>query len=541
MSATVEEGRRGDLLLGTTPRLLRTSARRYGDREAILDSDGDGPLRLSFTELHTRVEQLAAGLIALSVRPGDRVAIWAPNSWRWIAAALAVHSVGGVLVPINTRYKGDEAAYLLRKSGARLLLCVTGFLGIDCLELLRRAAEPPELDATVVLAGEAPPGAMDLLTLLRRGQAVSSDEVARRADAVRPEDPLDLLFTSGTTGRPKGVLCTHGQTLRAFLDWSDRVGLVAGDRYLAAMPFFHTFGYKAGWLAALMSGATLLPQPVFDIDAILARVAKDRISVLPGPPALYQSLLARPDLGDHDLSSLRLAVTGAAMIPVDLIERMRRELGFRTVLTGYGLTEATGVTTLCRDGDDPVTVAKTSGRPIPGVEVRVVGEDGQPLPAGAPGEVLVRGYTVMSGYFEDAAATALAIDAEGFLHTGDIGVLDAAGCLRITDRKKDMFIVGGFNAYPAEIENVLLQHAGVLQAAVIGIPDERLGEVGMAFVVPRPEARLDAEALYTYCRPRLANFKVPRRFALVAELPRNASGKVLKDVLRERAARERVC
>jgi acyl-CoA synthetase (AMP-forming)/AMP-acid ligase II len=268
---------------------------------------------------------------------------------------------------------------------------------------------------------------------------------------------------------------------------------------------------------------------------VLARISRERVSVLPGPPTIYQSFLSHPDREQHDLSSLRLAVTGAAAIPVELVRRMRSELGFETVITGYGLTEASGIVTMCRHDDDPETIATTSGRAIPGVEVRCVDDAGKEVPRGQPGEVLVRGYNVMRGYFEDPAATAEAIDAEGWLHTGDIGVMNERGYLRITDRKKDMFIMGGFNCYPAEIENLLFEHPEIAQAAVIGIPDERMGEVGMAFVVPRPGANPTPEAVIAWCREHMANYKVPRRVEIVDSLPLNASGKVQKPLLRERA------
>ncbi len=312
------------------------------------------------------------------------------------------------------------------------------------------------------------------------------------------------------------------------------MGLRASDRYLVVAPFFHCFGYKAGLLAAWMVGATVLPHAVFDVDAVLERVVADRITVLPGPPALYQSILAHPGRRGRDLSALRLAVTGAASIPVVLIERMRDELGIGTVLTGYGLTEACGLATLCRQGDDALTVATTSGRAVPGVEVRVVGAAGGALPAGEPGEVVLRGYNVMLGFLDDP--TDGVIDADGWLHTGDVGVMDAAGNLRITDRIKDMFIVGGFNAYPAEIEAELCRCPGVAEVAVIGVPDARLGEVGMAFVVPLVSTELDPAALHRWCREHMANFKVPRAFSIVASLPRNASGKVTKGDLRAQAA-----
>ena len=473
---------------------------------------------LGCRELVARVHDVARGLVARGLGRGDAIAIWAPNSVRWIVAALAVHSIGGVLVPINTRYTGDEAAHVLARSGARLLITVDGFLGMHPVAALAGSeTKQPALETIVIADGPVPDGAIGWADLVARGGGA-----AFRPAAVGADDVCDLMFTSGTTGKPKGVPCTHGATMRAFGDWAELVGLRADDRYLVVVPFFHSFGYKAGWLAALLAGAVVLPQPVFDVDAVLARVARERVTVLPGPPTLYQSLLAHPARGGADLSTLRLAVTGAGNVPVDLVRRMKSELGFATVLTGYGLTETTGVATLCRAGDDLETVANTSGRAMPGVEVRLADD----------GEVLVRGYNVMRGYLDDPVETAATIDADGWLHTGDIGAMDGRGYLKITDRKKDMFIVGGFNVYPAEIEGVLAVHPEIAQVAVVGAPDERLGEVGVAFVVPRPGATPVPEELIAWSRERMANFKVPRRFELVSALPLNASGKVLKVELR---------
>ena len=332
-------------------------------------------------------------------------------------------------------------------------------------------------------------------------------------------------------------MTTHAQNVRVFGDWSDAVGLTAGDQYLVVNPFFHAFGYKAGILASFMRGATIRPEAVFDVDRVLDRIANERISMLPGPPTLFQSLLHHPRRADADLSSLRLAVTGAAAIPTSLIVAMRDDLGFESVVTGYGLTEACGTVTMCRADDDPETIATTSGRAIPGVEVRVIDEVGNPLPPDSPGEIVCRGYNVMVGYFEDPDQTAETVDDAGWLHTGDIGTLDERGYIRITDRLKDLFIVGGFNAYPAEIEATLVTHPAIAQAAVIGSPDERLGEVGMAFVVPRPGASVEESELIAWSRERMANYKVPRRVEILDALPLNASGKVLKIDLRQLAAR----
>ena len=525
------EGQRGDLEFATLPGLVKTAAERHGDRVFIEDET----TQISFKDLAEKVEEATRALISLGVEPGDRVAIWAPNCWEWIVAALSIHSAGAVLVPVNTRYKGQEAAWLLNKSRAKALFTVTGFLATDYVALLEAASVPtPNLAHTVVLRGHAPDETESWAAFLERAAATSREDARTRADSVRPEDVCDILFTSGTTGHPKGAMASHGQSLRAYRDWAHVVGLCAEDRYLVVAPFFHCFGYKAGWMAALLVGATVLPQPVFDVAQVLARIAPDRVSMLPGPPALYQTMLARPDLKEHDLSSLRLAVTGAAVIPVSLIQRMRDALGFETIITGYGLTESTGIATMCRFDDDEETIATTSGRAIPGVEVRVVNDAGQSVDANEPGEVVIRGYTVMGGYFEDPEQTAATINADGWLHTGDIGVMNERGYLRITDRKKDMFIVGGFNAYPAEIENTICEHAAVAEVAVIGVPDRRLGEVGLACVVVRSDSTLESDELTRWCRERMANFKVPRRVELVESLPRNATGKVMKFVLRER-------
>jgi acyl-CoA synthetase (AMP-forming)/AMP-acid ligase II len=316
--------------------------------------------------------------------------------------------------------------------------------------------------------------------------------------------------------------------------WTDVVGLREGDRYLIVNPFFHTFGYKAGWMSCILRGATTVPFQVFDVPKVLDAVQRERISVLPGPPTLLQGILDFQDRASYDLSSLRLTVTGAAAVPVRLIERLRDEMTFETIITGYGLTETTGTAAMCRHDDDPDTIANWSGRAIPDTELQTVDDAGSPVAVGEPGEVVVRGYHVMQGYFEEPDETAATIYSDGWLHTGDIGVMDARGYVRITDRKKDMFIVGGFNAYPAEIENLLLHNDQLAQAAVVGVPDDRLGEVGMAFVVPRPDVSIDPDAVIRWARDNMANYKVPRYVEVVDALPLNASGKVLKYELRER-------
>jgi acyl-CoA synthetase (AMP-forming)/AMP-acid ligase II len=477
--------------------------------------------------------------MASGIEPGDRVAVWAPNSFRWIVAALGVTTAGGVLVPVNTRFKGAEAAFILARSGARVLFTVRGFLDTDYPEMLAAAGVPlPALEQTVLLAGDPDAGTNDTAIgwdeFLARGHAVTGDALDARIAAIGPDDPSDVVFTSGTTGSPKGVVMSHAQALRAYLDWCDWADLRAGDRYLMVNPYFHIFGYKAGILAALMRGATMFPQTVFDAGVVLEVVERERITVLPGPPTVYQSLLDHPDHTTRDISTLRLAVTGAADIPVELIRRVREELPFERILTGYGLTEA-GTVTGSRPDDDFERIATTVGVPWEGFEVRTVDETGAETAPDSPGEVVIRGDTVTCGYLDDPEATATAIDADRWLHTGDLGTFDVDGYLRIVGRIKDMFIVGGFNAYPAEIENLLGRHPRVAQAAVIGVPDDRLGEVGMAFIVLRPGPPIEPAEIIEWSRAEMANFKAPRFVEFVEEFPLNATGKVVKDELRARA------
>ncbi len=515
--------------IATIPQMLALSAERHGANVAI----DDGGVRLTYVQLHQQTLRAARALIALGVQPGDRVAVWAPNIHEWIVAALGIQMAGAVLVPVSTRMKGLEAADVLQQSEARVLFCIGDFLGQYFPRLLE-GHELPSLRHRIVLraGGQAHDGTLDWESFLAQASATDDSTLAQRIAQVRPDSLSDVLYTSGTTGRPKGVITTHSQNLRAFECWTGVLGMRSDDRYLIVNPFFHSAGYKAGWLAALIRGATIVPHQVFDAQQMLNRIAKERISFLLGPPTLFLTLLAHPQALDFDLSCLRVAVTGAASVPPVLVRRMRDELGFRIVVTAYGLTECCGFATICDPEDDVETIANTCGHAIPGVEVRCADAQGRTVAPGESGEVLVRGYNVMQGYLGNDAATREAIDADGWLHTGDVGVMDERGYLRITDRLKDMFIVGGFNCYPAEIERLSSAHPAVAQIAIVGVPDERLGEVGRAFIALRPGASLAVEDFLGWCRANMTNYKVPRYVDIVPALPLNAAGKVDKNALR---------
>ena len=510
----------------TLSALVTRAARMFGTRKAITDGD----TRLNWVEVDAQRRIVARALIGHGIKKGDRVAIQAPNIYEYVIAAMGILTLGAILVPLNTRFKGHESGDILRRSGARILFTVTGFLDTDFPGML--AGEVlPDLERIVLLRGESA-GLTNWSQFKAEADAVSDDKVDAYAALVQPDDIADLMFTSGTTGKPKGALHTHRQDISCYETASGIYGLTADDNFLIVPPFFHSFGYKSGWLVSVIRGAHMMPALTFDIDRMLPQIEQERISVLPGPPTVFHSLMVHPRRKDYDLTSLRLAIIGASTIPVELVRKTYSELKFRSVLVGYGLTENTALVTITRSEDDPIKVATTAGKPLPGILVKIIDGEGKELPQGEAGEIIVNGPYVMKGYYNDPVATAQTIDKDGWLHTGDIGLFDEDGYLKVTDRIKDMYIVGGFNCYPAEIENLLMQMPGVQQAAVIGVPDERMGEVGKAFIIRSPGSTITDTEVIAWARDNMANFKAPRFVEFVDAYPLNASGKVLKTELR---------
>lgn len=497
----------------TIPGLLfREAARRP---KALAIHDGD--IHLSYSELEAQVRLTAGAMQKRGLSKGDRFAIWAPNCAEWIVATLAGQMLGAIMVTLNTRYKGGEAADILRRAECKMLFTVKGFLGHDY---------------PAMLSGQALPNLGDIVLLREDGNPDSFLEFMAESDgpiaelAVGDDDISDIIFTSGTTGAPKGAMTTHGQNVQVFESFTSAIGMNEDDRYLVVNPFFHSFGYKAGWLACLVVGCAIFPVPVYDPKVVMGEIETHKISVMPGAPTIFQMLLDHPDLGHHDISSLRVATTGATTIPVDLIRRMHEDLGIDDVFSAYGLTESTGVVSLCRKGDDFETIATTCGQPLPGTELQITDNEGNAIAPGAEGEIWVRGFNVMRGYLDNPQATSETITPDGWLKTGDIGVQDAEGYIKVTDRKKDMVIVGGFNCYPAEIEQMLLKHPQIKDAAIVGIKDDRLGEVTYAHLVL--DGDLKESDVVDWARGNMANYKVPRGITFHKALPRNASGKIMK-------------
>ncbi|MEV7965057.1 AMP-binding protein [Sphaerisporangium sp. NPDC088356] len=539
---------------GTIPRMLRDRAARHPDLTVIADGD----VRLSLAELRARAAMVAKGLIALGVELGDRVAIWGLNDVHWAAGAFGIWDAGAVIVPLSSRYKGIEAAEVLRRTGASVLIVGENLDGAPAFaDLLASAAGPPrqagreengddaetgagrpfaglpDLLHAITPEGVARPGMLLPSRVLAAGGWISDDTAEERALAVRPEDLCEIMSTSGTTGTPKGVMLDHGQIVRGYWDWAEIVTLREGDRYPVIAPFAHGFGLNAGLLAGVMRGATLMPVKAFTPAVLRDLVQDGRITILAGAPTLFHRLLDEVDIAGH---SVRVAICGAAAVPAELIRRLLREAGLERVINAYGLMEGT-VVSMTRAGDPVEVIAASTGRPVPGIEVKIVDDDGKQVAAGERGEILQRGYGVMRGYWGEPGKTAEVIE-DGWLRTGDIGTMDADGNVAVVDRKKELFIVNGFNVSPAEVESLLLHHAGLAQAAVVGVPDGRSGEAGLAYVVARPGSAIDPAEIIGWARGNMSNYKVPRQVIVVDALPVNANGKIDKRRLRARASEE---
>ncbi|TMR15039.1 AMP-dependent synthetase [Nonomuraea turkmeniaca] len=482
----------------------------------------EGGARMSMSGLRAAAAEVARGLIALGVAPGDRVAMWGVNSAYWVTHAFGIWDAGAVIVPLSSRYKGIEAAQMIEKTGAKVLITGEGPTAVPLAGLLPSL---PGLRHTIV------PPASELRAL---GARVPAREAENRALAVRPGDLCEIMSTSGTTGTPKGVMLDHAQVLRGYWDWSQIVTLNEHDRYPVIAPFSHGFGLNAGLVACVMRRATMVPIPIFTPDALMSLVSAERVTILAGPPTLFHRILDELDQGSWDVSSLRVAICGAAAVPATLIRRLVERVGLERMINAYGLMEGT-VVSMTRDGDPIEVVANTTGRPVPGIEVKIVDDDGKEVAPGERGEILQRGYGVMRGYWNEPERTAETVDAGGWLHTGDVGVLDEQGNLAIVDRKKELYIVNGFNVSPAEVESLLLHEGSPAQVAVVGVPDPATGEAGVAYVVPRPGVTVDPDALIEWARANMSNYKIPKRVVVVDALPVNVNGKIDKLALRDQA------
>ncbi len=553
----VHRGGDAPLLGSDVDGFFREVAARHAEREAVV-SVAQG-LRVTYGELDALVEEAARGLVGLGVEAGDRVGIWATDNAQWIVVQLATARIGAVLVNINPAYRTAELRHALRLARVQVLLLIPAFRSSRYPEMVleacpeaarldpkafaaRPASDLPDLRRLVVydpddIEAAARP-ARSFLTwseMIAAGAAVPAQQIDDRRRSLDRDDPINIQFTSGTTGFPKAVVLTHHNILNNGWFIGRTMGFGPEDRLCVPVPFYHCFGMVVSNLACLTHGAAIvIPAPHFEAGATLAAIQAERCTALHGVPTMFIAELERPDFADYDLSSLRAGIMAGAPCPPDLVRRVIEEMGCREILIGYGETEASPVTHLTRPDDSFERRTKTVGINLPHQEVKVIDtRTGATVPVGETGEVCFRGYHVMRGYFEQPQATAEAIDEAGWLHSGDLGVMDSDGYLSITGRLKDMIIRGGENIYPAEIEAFYHGHPKVAEAAVFGVPDPRMGEEVGAWIRLHQGARADPEELIAYARGRIAHYKVPRYLWIVDEFPMTVTGKIQKFRIRE--------
>jgi fatty-acyl-CoA synthase len=503
------------LLDQTIGESLRRMVEHFPLREALVVPHQG--YRATYAELWQEVDRAARAFMARGVRKGDRVGIWARNRHEWVVTQFATARIGAILVTINPAYQAAEVDYALAKAGVSLLVMADG------------PVRPAGVDTIVLETGWD--------AFLVAGELVGDVELLERELLLSPGDAINIQFTSGTTGAPKGATLTHRNILNNAYFTGRSLSYSERDRVGVPVPLYHTFGMVLGTLASATHGACMvLPGESFDAGAVLEAVEVERITSLYGVPTMFIAELAEPDFERYDLSSLRTGAMGGAPCPVEVMNQVRSRMHMDEVAIICGMTETSPVSTQTAPDDPLEKRVGTVGRVHPHVEVKIVDpETGETVPRGAPGEQCTRGYSVMLGYWDDPGATAAAIDAGGWMHSGDLAVMDDDGYVSVVGRIKDMIIRGGENVYPREIEEFLHGLDGVADAHVIGVPSERYGEEVMAWVKPRPGARLSGERLQELCRGRIANYKIPRRWRIVDEFPMTVTGKVQKFRLREMA------
>jgi fatty-acyl-CoA synthase len=511
---------------------LRRIAERHADRDALVVCHQD--VRLSYGQLDAAVDTVARALLALGLERGDRLGIWAPNRAEWVLAQFATARIGVVLVNINPAYRTSELRYVLAQSGCRFLIAATRFKSSDYVAMVDEVRpEVPGLERVIWLDTE------EWDELLSAADGVPEDSLERRSRPLAPDDPINIQYTSGTTGSPKGATLSHRNILNNGYFVGEGCGYSEEDRVCIPVPFYHCFGMVLGNLGSVTHGACMVvPQASFEPEATLAAVAGERCTSLYGVPTMFIAQLEHPSFPRFDLSSLRTGIMAGSPCPVEVMKRVIDDMHMSEVTICYGMTETSPVSTQTAAGDPIEKRVSSVGRVHPHVEVQVVDKDGTVVERGQPGELCTRGYSVMAGYWDDPERTAEAIDAGGWMHTGDLATMDADGYLNIVGRSKDMVIRGGENVYPREVEEFLYGHPAVADVQVVGVPDARYGEELMAWVKLREGADLTADELKEHCRGQIAHFKVPRYVKFTDEFPMTVTGKVQKFRLREAAIAE---
>ena len=524
---------------------------KFPKQEAIVSGDQ----RVTYDTYLDKVDSLANALLKMGVKKGDKVAIWMSNISEWVYAHFACVKIGAPVIPLNTRYKVHELEYILKKSDATTLFMMDQFLKIDftpmiyevCPELKDsspgdlKCEKLPLLKRVIVVGEQSYPGMLDFDRVLESGKDVAGGTELRKAqEAVGPDDVYIIPFTSGTTGFPKGVVTTHYQYIRVLQGFSDRFQMTEQDRILVVAPFHHNMGNLTGMTLGACHGACILPMEQFDPGEGLRLIDEEKVSNFSGAPTMYIMMLDHPDFAKRDTTSIKSAIIGGADVSPDLVRTLIGKMGIKDMISAYGLTENTGISTHSRRGDPPELVANTAGKLIyEDCELKILDpETGEELPPNTQGEVCSRGWYVMKEYYKQPDETASVFDGKGWFHTGDLGTMDENGYLKITGRLKDMFITGGVNAYPAEIESFLMTHPKIGMVSVVGVPDRRMGEVAMAFVKLKEDESATEDEVIGFAREKMANYKAPKYVKFVNDFPMTATGKVQKFVLKEGAVKE---
>ncbi|AMR12725.1 AMP-binding protein [Bacillus licheniformis] len=532
----------------TIGKLLEKTAADAPDHEAVVYPDRG--LRYTYREFDQLCRKVAKGLMALGIDKGEHVAIWASNTPEWLTAQFASAKAGAVLVTANTNYQLSELEYVLKQSDATTLILMESYRGTSYIDILcklipelkegepgRLASERlPFLKNIILLGDQRHPGMYLWDDLLKLSGSVSEKALDRRMERLKEHDVINMQYTSGTTGFPKGVMLTHSNLANNAANIAECMNLSKKDRMCIPVPFFHCFGCVLGTLACVTAGATMVPVQEFSPKEVLSAVETEKCTALHGVPTMFIAELNDPDFASYDLSSLRTGIMAGSNCPIEVMKKVIDNMGMSEITIAYGQTEASPVITQTRVNDSLKRRVETVGRALPNVEVKIT-EPGtnREVERGVQGELCTRGYHVMKGYYKNPEATAAVIDEDGFLHTGDLAVMDEEGYCRITGRLKDMIIRGGENIYPREIEEFLYKHPDILDVQIVGVPDETFGEEVSAWIKLKSGASMTADELKEYCKGKIARYKIPRYIAFVEEFPMTASGKVQKFKLREQA------
>jgi len=537
-----------ELLHLTIGKLLEKTAANAPDHEAVVYPDRR--LRYTYRQFDQLCRKVAKGLVALGIEKGEHVAIWASNTPEWLTAQFASAKTGAVLVTVNTNYQLSELEYVLKQSDATTLILMESYRGTSYIDILYKLipelkeSEPgklaserlPFLKNIILMGDKRHPGMYLWDDILKLSGSVSVKALDHRMERLKEHDVINMQYTSGTTGFPKGVMLTHSNLANNAANIAECMNLSRKDRMCIPVPFFHCFGCVLGTLACVTAGATMVPVQEFNPKEVLSAVETEKCTALHGVPTMFIAELNDQDFASYDLSSLRTGIMAGSNCPIEVMKKVINNMGMSEITIAYGQTEASPVITQTRVNDSLKRRVETVGRALPNVEVKIT-EPGtnQEVARGVQGELCTRGYHVMKGYYKNSEDTAAVIDEDGFLHTGDLAVMDEEGYCRITGRLKDMIIRGGENIYPREIEEFLYKHSNILDVQIVGVPDETFGEEISAWIKLKSGASMTADELKEYCKGKIARYKIPRYIAFVEEFPMTASGKVQKFKLREQA------